>query len=331
MATDLQDARPRLGNEVQEAFLASLTERAAPLRGLRVLLYGLSGQGFPGGDGAREAAAVLPTLGVEVTYTHAVDPELGDKLDRPRDLTIVTNTRTAELLKADSRLWAPRRSVALWFWDLRPASSGAALRRRVGRVFLTYSGSWVSPDSVRYEPARWADALDARVGYAPQAAPLRTPVFVPDGPRIMFCGDLANRTYHGGRGEICRSLGAVVVNAKKRDERLKVEARLPMLYRSARYVLSMSPRAPGYTSVRTYSILACGGLMLLQRFPGCEQLFRDGEDAVLFDGLADLVPRLDQLDRDPVARRRIADAGRLLHATHHTVAHRVLQICSEMV
>ncbi len=316
---------------IQTLSRESLVERARPLAGLRVLLFGLSGQGFPGGDGAREAESVLPTVGVDVTYTHATDPALRDRLSQAYDVTIVTNTRTAELLKVDSRLWAASGRVALWFWDLRPASSGAPLRGRVGRAFLTYSGRWVSPDGTIYDPSHWAAALGCPVGYAPQAAPLRKPSPVAGGPRVLFCGDTANRTYHYGRADLCRALDAKIVNARKREHRLAIEAELPTLYPSARYVLSTSPLAPGYTSVRTYSVLACGGLMLLQRFPGCDRLFRDGEHAVFFDGLADLTPKLDALDRDEVARKRIATAGRLLHATNHTIAHRVLSICEQMV
>ncbi len=307
-----------------------LAALASPLRGLRVLLYGFSGAGFPGGDGAREAAATLPLAGVDTVYTYATDPELRDKLAGRYDVAIVTNTRIAELLAAPARLWQAGERTALWFWDLRPGSVGAPLRGRVGRVFLSFDGPWIDPAGRSYAPAQWADALGCPVGYAPQASPLRAPVAVPGAPRIVFVGDVANQTYHRGRAELCRAIGATVVNARERSARLEVEGKMPGLYSSARYVLSVSPAAPGYTSVRTYSILACGGLMLLRRFPGSDSLFRDGEHAIVFDEPADLLPRLAELDADPEARARIAAAGRRLHAERHTVAHRVIQICREM-
>jgi hypothetical protein len=315
---------------MQTPWRDSLAELAAPVRGLRVLLYGLSGAGFPGGDGAIEARTVLPTVGLDLEYSHALDPELGDKLSRQYDVAIVTNTRIGELLKVPG-LWTAAKRTVLHFWDLRPASVGAPLRGRVHHVFLTYNGRWLSPEGVTYDPAQWGAALGCPVGYAPQASPLRPSTPAPGGPRVLFVGDVANKTYHQGRGELCRTIGATVVNARKRDERLKIEAQLPTLYPSARYVLSTSPLAPGYTSVRTYSVLACGGLMLLQRFPGCEELFADGENAIIFDAAVDLLPRLVELDSDEAERKRIAAAGKLLHATRHTVAHRVLSICRQVV
>lgn len=308
-----------------------MKELAEPLRGLRVLLYGFSGEGFPGGDGAREAVGALTELGLPTVYTHAKDPEARDKLSQRYDVAIVTNTRIGELLQADSRLWSAAEQTALWFWDLRPGSVGAPLRGRVGRVFLSYNGPWLSPDGQKYDPRQWAAALDCSVGYAPQAAPCRNTVAIPDAPRVVFVGDVANKTYHRGRAELCRALGATIVNARQRDGRLQVERSLPGLYSSSRYVLSTSPRAPGYTSVRTYSILACGGLMLLQRFPGSDRLFRDGEHVVTFNSTADLLPRLAELDAKPEERQRIAQAGKRLHAERHTVTHRVLSICSETV
>jgi spore maturation protein CgeB len=146
----------------------------------------------------------------------------------------------------------------------------------------------------------------------------------------VFVGDVANATYHQGRAAICRELGATVINSRDRAGRLAVEARMPALYRTARYVLSMSPRAPAYTSVRTYSILACGGLMLLHRFPDADRLFRDGEHAILFNKASELRGRIEELDQDEARRERIAAAGRELHASKHTVTHRVLSICRTM-
>lgn len=308
----------------------TLAELAAPIRGIRVLLFGFSGRGFPGGDGVAEAVDVLPAAGIEATYTHDLDPDLGSKLEASHDVAIVCNTRIGALLQTDRRLWDPRRKRVLWFWDLRPGSVGAPLRGMVDRVFLAYSGRWTSPEGMIYDPLQWSRALGCPVGYAPQASPLRTPVRGNSAPRVVFVGDLGNRTYHYGRRALCVELGATVVNAKPRDERLAIEARLPTLYPSARYVLSTSPLAPGYTSVRTYSILACGGLMLLHRFPGAERLFRDGEHAVMFDSAPELADRLKGLDQDADTRLRIAEAGRLLHAERHTVAHRIVSICREV-
>jgi Glycosyl transferases group 1 len=315
---------------MKERLLSSLAPLAAPLRGLRVLLYGFSGRGFPGGDGAIEAASILPELGISAEYTHERDPRIGEKLAGDYDLAIICNTRIGRLLEAPERLWSCAARRVLWFWDLRPGRIGAPLRGRVNHVFLSFCGDWTSPEGELYSPGNWSALLGCPVGYAPQASPLRAPIRDwPDPARVMFIGDLANRTYHQGRRELCLALGARVHNAKAREDRLTIEARMPGLYGSARYCLSTSPAAPGYTSVRTYSILACGGLLLLQRFPACERLFADGENAVIFDAADDAWQRLVELDDDPAARERIAASGRELHAANHTVAHRVLAICRE--
>lgn len=309
----------------------SLRAMVGPVRGASVLLWGLSGRGFPGGDGAHEAVELLPLAGIDCTYTHAADPDCGDKLSRRYDVAIVANTRIGALLESDARLWTCAPKTALWFWDLRSGSVAAPLAGRVSHVFLSYNGPWVSPDLTPYEPAQWAASTGGVVGYCPQGSPLRASIRGAVGhPRIVFVGDLANRTYHDGRAAICRALDVTVRNARDRAGRLRIEADLPTIYGSARYSLSMSPRAPAYTSVRTYSILAHGGLMLLHRFPGCESLFTDGENAVLFDDVPELAEKLARLDDDPTERERIADAGRLLHATRHTVAHRVVDICRQI-
>jgi hypothetical protein len=329
-------------NDLRDVQLKSLNGLAAPLRGLRVLLWGFSGAGFPGGDGVAEALDVLPSVGVCCVHSHQNDPAVEYKLDCDYDVTIVCNTRVGEVLKAPPRLWETADCRAYWFWDLRPGSVGAPLRGKVDHVFLSYNGPWISPENTVYEPAQWAEALGCPVGYCPQAGPLRTPQPAPGGPRVLFVGDLANRTYHRGRAELCRALGASVRNARDRAGRLAVEAQLTRLYPSARYCLSSSPLAPGYTSVRTYSILACGGLLLLQRFSGADRLFRDlngvrtdnrnedGNHAVIFDGAADLIPRLAALDANVAERERIANNGRRLHAQKHTLAHHILSICRQV-
>jgi hypothetical protein len=315
---------------IREAFEQSIAAQAAPLRGLRVLLFGFSGAGFPGGDGAVEAADVLSRNGLSVVYTHRLDPDVDAKLAHDYDIALITNTRVGEILMAPPRLWRCAMVKALWFWDLRPGHVVAPLRGMVDRAYLTYNGPWTSPQGVAYAPEQWAEALGCPIGYAPQAAPLREPVRHPDGARVLFVGDLFNSTYHSNRKELCKALDVTVVNARDRAGRLKVESQLPTLYRSARYVLSTSPLAPGYTSVRTYSILACGGLMLLERFPGAGRLFREDEHVLGFGDAAEALESMRELDSDPVRRDEIAGAGRLLHASRHTVAHRVLSICSEV-
>ncbi len=316
---------------MREVLRSSLLAQAEPLRGLRVLLYGFSGRGFPGGDGVAEAVDELPAAGVQAVYTHALDPERETKLAEPHDVRIICNTRIGELLRGPVELWKRSARRVLWFWDLRPGSVGAALYGSVDAVALSFNGRWHSPAGDVYEPAQWGRALSCPVYYCPQAAPLREPVDELGAPDVLFVGDLQNGTYHLGRRALVQALGATVLNAKQRPDRLAIEARLPTLYRSAGFSLSTSPLAPGYTSVRSYSILACGGTMLLQRFPGVERLFEHGCDALLFDTAAEANELVERYGADSAARRRVADAGRLLHASRHTVAHRIVSLCREVL
>lgn len=311
---------------MKDLFLQSLREQTQPIRGASVLLWGFSGAGFPGGDGAREAERALSEVGVDTVYSHRLDPKSREALSRSYDVVIVTNTRIGELVRHDAAVWerAPKR--ALWFWDLRPGKVAAPLRGAPTHVFLSYRGEWTSPQGERYHPDQWRDSLGVPVGYCPQGSPMREPAPKPGGHQVLFIGDLNNAVYHRGRSQIARALGAKVINSRTRDGRLNVESRMPELYASARFSLSMSPLAPGYTSVRTYSILACGGCLLLHRFPGADEIFTDGENAILFDSTDEASAKMREADRD-----RIAENGRKLHATRHTVAHRVADICRRVL
>lgn len=318
-----------MNHPLRGEFEASLADLAAPVSGIRVLLWGFSGRGFPGGDGVAEAVEWLPRAGVHAVHSTERDPDQHEKLSARYDVTIVCNTRVAAVLKYDARLWSCAERSAYWFWDLRPGEVAKDLTGRPSHVFLSYRGAWTSPAGAVFSPEQWR-ALGCPVGYVPQGAPLRESFTPGNGARVLFIGDLGNATYHQGRRDVCDRLGATVVNARERWRRLDIEAQMPALYPSARYCLSMSPLAPGYTSVRTYSILACGGLLLLHRFPGADEVFADGKNAVLFDTADQALERMAEVDGDEAGRRRIADAGRLLHATRHTVAHRIVDICRQV-
>ena len=215
---------------MRDAYLASVEAWARPLRGLRVLLWGFSGRGFPGGDGVAEAVATLPGAGIDAVYTHGKDQEVNEKLAKTYDVVITCNTRIGELLKAPRRLWACGGQTAHWFWDLRPGRVVHSLAGRVDRVFISHNGPWVSPQGEQYDPRQWSALLGVPVGYAPQASPTRTPVRdEPDPPRVVFVGDQGNKTYHQGRREICIGLNATVMNSAKRPKRLEIESRMPCI------------------------------------------------------------------------------------------------------
>lgn len=309
----------------------TLAELARDVRGMRVILIGFSRDGFPSGDGANEAAAELPLAGVSCVRTHAGDPELLSKLSDRYDVAITMNTRVKEVLTLPRETWSCADQSVYWYWDIRPGGVVAPLRGKFQHVFTVHYGDWKDDRGKQHAPSAFGLSLGCPVRYCPQGAPLREPELREGAPRVLFVGHIDRRSlHHRSRGPVCQELGAKVVDARPYDKRVLIERRLPHLYRSSRYVLSLSPLIAGYTSVRTFSILACGGLMVLHKYPGSERLFRDGEHAILFDDVQQVKARLKKLDNEPETRRRIADNGRRLHAERHTVAHRVLSICRQV-
>ena len=83
-----------------------------------------------------------------------------------------------------------------------------------------------------------------------------------------------------------------------------------------------------YTT-RTFEIPACGGVLLAERTPLHQSLFRDGEEAVFFDAEHpdDLVAKARMLLTDDAKRESIRRAGMLaLERGSHTYDHRVRQL-----
>jgi hypothetical protein len=60
---------------------------------------------------------------------------------------------------------------------------------------------------------------------------------------------------------------------------------------------------------KSFEIAGCGGFLLAERSPGHERKFKEGVEAVFFDGLDDLIAKCRQYLPDEAARTRIAAAG----------------------
>lgn len=72
---------------------------------------------------------------------------------------------------------------------------------------------------------------------------------------------------------------------------------------------------------RVFEIPACGGILLAARNPRLDELFVDGEEAVFFSDVNELVRRTKELREDPALAHRIRSAGRrrLLNSRHSVV------------
>ncbi|MES2353800.1 MAG: glycosyltransferase [Pseudomonadota bacterium] len=82
---------------------------------------------------------------------------------------------------------------------------------------------------------------------------------------------------------------------------------------------------------RVFEIPACGGLLAAERNERIGQLFKGGEEAILFTGIGDLVGQLCQLSKNPVRLRQMKKNARArLLADRHSVVDRCADAMAAM-
>lgn len=298
----------------------------------RVLVLGSKpGNQFPLWRGIEQGIAKLQKRGAAVLYLALNDQDIpgrtGEALAFQPTHTLMAGTRPANLMRTPSLLKLLPGLKALWHCDLRPPHTEyAAFKGVLDYVFLVWHTR-----SGDFDTRKWFNVTGALPRYMPQASPRYNalPNRVPN-DTCVFIGDIKDQRFHSERKGIAQALHANVINKTARNDRLKIELRSPTIYRSARYCLSMSPIEPLYTSLRTYNILGCGGLMLLRKFPLCERLFKHGEHALMFDTPGEAISLIQRYNNDPEARDTIADAGLLLQRAKHTGAHRLFNMIEDM-
>ena len=79
-------------------------------------------------------------------------------------------------------------------------------------------------------------------------------------------------------------------------------------------------------TMRTFEIPACGALMLHRRTHDLLEIYREDESCVCFEGIDELVAKIDLLLKDEVRRRAIAERGRAVVEQAHSWDHRVRTI-----
>jgi hypothetical protein len=82
---------------------------------------------------------------------------------------------------------------------------------------------------------------------------------------------------------------------------------------------------------RTFSVPACGGFVIHERTAEVLRLFKENEDIVCYDGIDELVDRVDQYLSTPQRRREIADRARRLVMRHHSWDVRIRELLSHAI
>jgi len=99
------------------------------------------------------------------------------------------------------------------------------------------------------------------------------------------------------------------------------------LYSSVDVALGFAARSQaeaGMVNNRVFEVLACGALLLSDRVPAIEEMFRDA--AVFSDGFADTREKLAHFLANPAERQEITARARRLILAEHTYDHRARQI-----
>ncbi len=82
---------------------------------------------------------------------------------------------------------------------------------------------------------------------------------------------------------------------------------------------------------RTFHIPACGGLMLHERTSDLLKIFKEGESCVCFEGLDELVAKVDELLANDSRRKAIAECGRRVVVSAHSWDHRARSILDHFI
>jgi spore maturation protein CgeB len=101
-----------------------------------------------------------------------------------------------------------------------------------------------------------------------------------------------------------------------------------VFYAAQRWTLNVTRaamRAAGWSpSVRLFEAAACGVPVISDRWPGLDELFRDGEEIVIADSAADVRRALHEIPDDE--RRAIGERARAKVLAEHTAGRRVDQL-----
>lgn len=88
---------------------------------------------------------------------------------------------------------------------------------------------------------------------------------------------------------------------------------------------------PGWTSIRVFLLLACGGFTLINAFPGIEEFFQNGKHLVWYESEEEVPELIAYWLNKPEQRHIIAENGRQLVVNRFTMKHttkQILKVCN---
>jgi spore maturation protein CgeB len=87
---------------------------------------------------------------------------------------------------------------------------------------------------------------------------------------------------------------------------------------------------PGWTSIRVFLLLACGGFTLINAFPGIEEFFQNRKQLVWYESEEDVPELVAYWLNKPERRHTIAENGRQVVVDRFTMRHtakQILKVC----
>jgi hypothetical protein len=284
------------------------------------------GSQFPLWKGIEQAVNELNREGMEVKYI-SIDASSNEQARLAYwnpDCLIVVNTADKKIEKWKGNMEMFDCPKCLWWNDLRPGEGKSNLAGMFDNVFLCFEGGVEYP----YRWEEWRENTKAYIRYMPQGSVINPELCKRDFLwGSIFIGDTANKKYHTDRAEIIEAFNVKIVNEKERDKRIVVEKESREYYRRAKFCWSVSPYVSGYTSLRTYNILAYGGLALIKNFPNLDKLFEDGKHVLIFKDRAEASRKIVEFENSKFSEK-IRRAGWRRQQVKHTVLYRLQNIMS---
>ncbi len=314
------------GRAVEERALAAETWRRNTAFDWkqRLAIIGSPDSPFPLWQGINQAVRELKREGMAVKHFANTVPGR-DILDFAPTVILVVSQRWDTLATWAKRLKSINAKKGCWFNDLRGGKPAHVLAGAFQKVFLCFQ------DSPAYPWAEWKRQSKAEIRYMPQASVIHTELAPLDIQReLLFIGGTQNATFHSDRAVVVKALNATVVNEIQRPDRIRVEAQSRELYRQARFSLVMSPRVPGYNSLRLYNVMAYGGLPLVHRFPGLEKLFEDGRHVLGWSSITEARDQMKAWRERPEECEKLRKRAWRYQQSKHTSVNRLMNAVANL-